>query len=588
MWAEKHFKNRTNKIAALIFIILLGIFVVVRFDFYYELNDDMLMKDIISGIYTGRPDGHNIQMLFPISWLLSLFYVIIRQVTWYGLFFILCHFGCLYLIAERSLKYFNKVQSKVLALLTEGVIVCAFLLYELVFIQYTVTAAILGATAAFLLYTTEEGLSWREFFKKNIVSILLVILAFQIREEMLLLIFPLICVVGVLKWSREANIFSLECFWKYLFVIGTILLGMLMSAGIHRIAYGNAEWKNFQSFFDSRTDIYDFYGIPPYEENKAFYDSLGMQESEQELLENYNFGLSEHINEQTMEKIAEYAKQNKAASTDFGTRFRKMIEDYKYTVLQEKSNVFWHQLILIMYAAIIVMAVSNRKKSFLWKVPLLLSSYSALWLYLLYRGRFVDRVHHSLYLTEFLILAAILLELYAEGKNKNRDKGQWLTFGMVVVILFVFSGKTLFVSIDSVTGKMKEREKVNPEYAALQTYCKENEENFYFLDIYSTVKYSEKVFGNSDHTIRNYGFLGGWACRSPLDRQKIGTFGMKSIEAGVLHQDNVYVTASVNRPITWLQQYLQEEGNDVTIERTDVIIESGIEVFYVYQVEFGG
>ena len=41
-------------------------------DYFFDLNDDVLMKDILSGAYTGTPEGHNRQMLYPISWFISL------------------------------------------------------------------------------------------------------------------------------------------------------------------------------------------------------------------------------------------------------------------------------------------------------------------------------------------------------------------------------------------------------------------------------------------------------------------------------------------------------------------------------------
>lgn len=41
----------------------------VLWDFYFDMNDDVLMKDILSGIYTGVPEALNIQMLAPVSFL---------------------------------------------------------------------------------------------------------------------------------------------------------------------------------------------------------------------------------------------------------------------------------------------------------------------------------------------------------------------------------------------------------------------------------------------------------------------------------------------------------------------------------------
>lgn len=45
------------------------------------------MKDIVAGIYTGTPTGYNIQMLYPLSWAISLLYRLVRAVPWYSLFF---------------------------------------------------------------------------------------------------------------------------------------------------------------------------------------------------------------------------------------------------------------------------------------------------------------------------------------------------------------------------------------------------------------------------------------------------------------------------------------------------------------------
>ena len=59
-------KNK-NRILAAGFVILIAVVIGIAFDYYYHLNDDMLMKDLTSGMYTGRPEGYNIQMLFPIT-----------------------------------------------------------------------------------------------------------------------------------------------------------------------------------------------------------------------------------------------------------------------------------------------------------------------------------------------------------------------------------------------------------------------------------------------------------------------------------------------------------------------------------------
>lgn len=67
-------KKNENWIIALLTVALLGIFAGINFDYYYDLNDDVLMKDILAGAYTGTPEGHNIQMLWLVSAGISLLY----------------------------------------------------------------------------------------------------------------------------------------------------------------------------------------------------------------------------------------------------------------------------------------------------------------------------------------------------------------------------------------------------------------------------------------------------------------------------------------------------------------------------------
>ncbi len=86
-------KQKENHIWALGLSVVLCAAIGIFFDYYYDLNDDVLIKDILAGVYTGTPEGRNIQMLFPLSFVISLFYRVARGLPWYGIFLCLCHFG---------------------------------------------------------------------------------------------------------------------------------------------------------------------------------------------------------------------------------------------------------------------------------------------------------------------------------------------------------------------------------------------------------------------------------------------------------------------------------------------------------------
>lgn len=575
-----------NQIIAAFFIILLGIVIAFRFDYYYDLNDDLVMKDIVAGVYTGTPDGHNIQMLYPISWLISLCYRIIRPISWYGIFIMGCQFGCLFLIAGRTARYFESVWSKCAAVAVELVVIGAFFLYELVFTQYTVTAALLGATAAFLLYTTEQELPWKEFVRHNVISMVMVIVAYQIRTEMLLLIFPIICVVGVCKWAREEQIFSKDSFKKYLIIIGIILIGMLLSEGINKIAYGSEEWKSFQSLFDSRTELYDFQEIPEYEEHKEFYESIGLKHSEQELLINYNFGFDEKINEHIMASVAEYARENRLSGQTFANHLKKSIKTYFYMVFSEKEKLPWNQFIILTYILVFILALSGREYSFLWKLPFLACARSVSWLYIIYLNRYPPRITHSLYIMELLVLCGMMLELRKEvRKSKRNNNMSRILAEAPFVVICIFSVIYLSSGVKYVQTEYNRREAVNAEYLALQSYCAEHADHVYLLDVYSTVAYSEKMFTGAANLLVNYEYLGGWVSKSPVDRDKLKALGISTIEEAACNQNNVYIVSHhVKRDIDWLNSYLQEQGYEKEAKKVNEIINHGNISFDVYQI----
>ena len=80
----KKTKNTYDFIISLLLTFIAVLFMGYIGDYFFDLNDDVLMKDMLSGAYTGAPEAHNIQMLYPISAFISMFYrVVIMTLTIY-------------------------------------------------------------------------------------------------------------------------------------------------------------------------------------------------------------------------------------------------------------------------------------------------------------------------------------------------------------------------------------------------------------------------------------------------------------------------------------------------------------------------
>lgn len=551
------------------------------FDFYYDLNDDTTIKDIISGAYTGSPSGYSVQMLYPLSFLLSLFYRAIPNVSWYGLFLCVCQFGALSLIAYRLTGLIKKPFWQVLALALEALLALGFLLRQLVMLQYSVTSGICMAAAIFLFLTGEEKDKPQEYVKQNIVPILLVVLSFLIRTEVCVMLLPFLLLAGLGRWTEEEKMFTVNNTKKYLSVLGAALLGMalclLLDAAAYNVSSQREEWKEFQSFFDARTNLYDFYGLPPYEED------MGMTREAYTLLENYNFSLDESIDAALMNRLVELRKtqagegQPLAVTAGFVSRnsVKEAVWLYKKHLLEREDGAYAY-LIIALYLSYLLAAMGRRKSGCWWKVLLLAVIRSVLWLYLFMVDRSLERITSSLLLAESMVLLGWLAQETVRKKQESkRLLGSYL-------LLAVCAAAALGGSLERTRTEYEARERINSRWEALLAYGREHKEAYYLIDVYSStsyegVPYSEKVFQDVNNEYRNFDICGGWLSKSPLMREKLA-------KAGVEDLTQAYFVAGSDKELTWLTEYYASKGTAITIERIDAVYDGDTECFAVYRL----
>ena len=569
-----------NRITALILGIAGCVLLSLFFDLFYDMNDDVSMKNILSGIYTGTPQAHDIQMLYPLSLLISIFYRILPTVPWYGLFLTGCLLLSFYLILTRGLESLEKRKEKLILTITVVIIYIGLLLWEMVFVQYTVVCGILAATAGVCLLLTPQGLTDKEFIKKNIVSILLVGLAFNLRTEMLLLMTPFLAIAGILRWSREQKPLQKDNLIKYGTILGSILILLLLSVGIDRIACSSKEWREFNAFFDARTRVYDYTWYPDYEENKEFYDSIHISKAQYNLIENYNFGLDERIDSKIMNQIADYQTEQKQLETNLTEKIKNTLWQYRYLLThfdlstQHETRVMpYNLLILLLYVWIILLAVVNRDKSVIWKIPYMWVCRSIPWLYILWGGRVVSRLTHPMYFIETVILFGYLLIEWRTHKQDKTSRPASALSAVCIIIAGIVLLITISGSVKAIREEQTRREEINTTDLAMKEYCMAHPKNYYYLDVYSTVAFSEKMFKDTDKQATNYDLLGGWISKSPLTKEKEKRFAVLNPESDLIEKDNIYFMAEEDADLSWLSEYYAEEGKQITLEKVDILNE---------------
>lgn len=602
-------------------LVLLGVYAVSAycFDFFYDLNDDMVIKDILSGAYTGKPEGHTNQMLYPLGAVLGLFYQVLPKAPVFGFFVCGCMGLCVAMISYRMQGFFKNIRVKYAADVLLVFVFLGLMLWELVYVQYSVVCGILAGTACFWFYTTPIDESISEFWKKNIPALLLVWLAFQIRSEMLLLTSPFIAAVGIWHWMESAMLekenaldIEKEKLWKhalskdnickYVLFVAVMIAGLGLFLGADCLAYKSPEWKEYREFFDARTEVYDYTWYPAYEEQKEFYEENGISEIQYRLIDNYNFGLDETIDENTLKSIASYGEKPKMLG-GFTYRVRSsLMEIVKRTFSLQDAP--YNHFVLAGYGLVIGLAVLQKEKKYYWKLIVLVGMRCIPWFYLVFVQRAVDRITHPLYMIEFFVLLAMLVKELYDRPLWNVEKYYRMAAAGVLVAVAVISLPFGFMEVKT---EQVRREQNLEKQNLWDDYAKAHPDNYYYLDVYSTIGFMEKMFENVDNRQKNYDLLGGWVCKSPLQQEARAKYvnedsvenvaweidsvsegenssNIESVEiAELLLTDNFYFVAESDRDITFMVDFYKSKDKKVTLELQETIGE-GEKPFMVYKV----
>ncbi len=596
VWNQKRIEliAGDSRVIALVCLAAVLVFCGFRYDFYLDLNDDVLIRDILSGAYTGTPELLNVQMLALLSAVLGGFYRLLPAVPVFGIFLWTAQAGSLYLILSRSLRYVRGVGGKWLLALAETAAIVCMMLEHLVFVQYTITCGLLMAAAIFWFLTSEtEGRGIGRFLWGNLPAVLLAFLAYNLRSEMMLMLLPFAALAGLWKWMEERAFFSRRSLGCYLGLFGLILGGMILSEGVDRAAYSGSEWKEFRRVFDARTEIYDFKsaGLREHDNHTAFYDSIGMSPAETELLANYNYGVSEAVDAGLLEAVAEYGRETEGYLLH---TIGEGIWLYRERLLNNRELGFDEMPFLAMEIglAVLLLAAAVLRKSWklICKLIFLAGGRSVIWMYLILRERVPVRLSHPLYLVEILMLTALLLEVWrdtrqTEGRSSQaavgrrgsrllREKRQLETGEMVcmtaLIVIVIIAAVKLPEKIGSTDRLYAERERIAAWDEAAKAYYQEHPETLFLADVMSTVQFADRLFAE-DRAFGNYDVMGGWLCKSPHAAQKLKTFGHQTMAEAVFGGANVRLVKESTASWDWLIALAEEDGLSAELILTEKI-----------------
>ena len=645
MAGKQFLKKHENCILSLAMALILAGILAARFDFYYDLNDDVLIKDILSGVYSGTPDGHTMQLLYPLGALLALLYRGL-SIPVFGAFLLFCQFGSIWAVGYRSVVLVDEEReardgvslasgmrsaasgahpaepavcsawnTTAARLGVKGVLLFAEALFwfaamgsHLVYLQYTVTAGMLAGAAIFWVVTAKG--------KERFGGLLLYWLSFCLRPEMALLCLPLAGAGGLCIWGREKQIFSKENLRHYLGLFAALVIGMGVFYGLDVLAYSDPDWKDFRQFFDERTTLYDYHldFVEQYDENREAYEETGVSRTLQEMLKNYNFGAADEIDTQMLSSLAMQAKKTDAKEPVL-SQVKKAIWRLAHENWLSKNDLPWNFVFLTVVFVWCFCCLQKGNRKFFWQPVFVACVGGMLWIYLLMQGRMVDRVTHPLYLAQILLAAG----LWGTAGNRQREMrtaekcdavgptgaAAGVAMGVAIVcsdadvsrnvntrstgrihtaITAAVCGAILLLCIFQVPGMWQgvvqeqiHREMVNRTNEDTFAYCRKHASTLFLEDVYSTVAYSEKITLDRDKPF-NYDLLGGWLVKSPLTKQKLSAFEYASMGEAVRSSEKVCLLADEGTDMSWLTEYLEEQGEPGMLLRIGSAGE-GVEVY---------
>lgn len=290
---------------SIVLVILLGLTVFLKGGYVFSSNDDVLLKAIVSGSYTGTPDAHMIYVMFPLGLIFKGLYSITAAVCWYDFFMVGLHFLCLLLIMWRLSALFEMLPNRIAAsVVAAGV----FLLLDFQYMmlsQYTALAGVVGATAVFWIATYRPDKKARPI--DAIVILFLLIMCLWLRKQVFLMICPIALFALFSRYYRSDETVD-ERFEKSRNLwIPLIVLAALVGASflVEAIGYHSPEWKEFLQYNKARTEVVDYNHLPEYADNVDFYESLNITESEYNALCAYDYLLVDDLDAKTLQTIAD-------------------------------------------------------------------------------------------------------------------------------------------------------------------------------------------------------------------------------------------------------------------------------------------
>ena len=525
---------------------------------YYN-NDDILMRSIAEGTFTGTPDGHLIFEMYVLGSFIAGLYKLFPQVNWYDLIAIGFHIASVSVMAVGiGLCSKGRLKQTVISVISY-MLIMGIDASMMVNSKFTVVSSVLFSAGIVCLavWTREKNAL------HAILSIFFVICSLLYRKEVFLMGIPIFVIVllfmllgsGVKENIKRVIIFLLS-------FVGIAVI----SIAVEIAAYSSDEWNYYKDFNESRAELEDYVGVPVYEFSKDAYDNISMTKADSIVLGRLDISF---VDEYTLETSKDLVSASKvyvdAVNNERGI-------SYLLSRIKKEFKNTWNQPIVIAlftvgFAGLLLSILNRHWLSML--STLALFAYQILFSgYFLYKDRFPERVWYGLY---FMLLTAFTLILLREILSSALKRKTKVYICIPAVCLLAFFIKyCVGVQNYRINYYYKDLyEEHIEESADLYRYCYENSENYYLLDSSVTMNLTDTMLSNGYKDTANQIPLSYWTNGSPLFEKKKENAGLESLSEALISRDDVFLVQKESENTDWIVNYYESNGIEVSLSVED-------------------
>ncbi len=540
---------------------------------YYN-NDDILMRSIAEGSFTGTPDGHLIYEMYVLGSLLAGLYKLFPQVNWYDLIAIGFHIVSISIMAVGIGLFFKDRLKQAVISVVSYLLIIGLDASMIVNSKFTVVSAVLfSAGIVCLIVWIREKIALHA-----ILSIIFLVCSLLYRKEVFLMGIPIfiLCFLFMLLDNGMKN--NLKRAGMYLIFFTSIVA---TASIIEFVAYSSDEWKYYKEFNNSWAELEDYVGVPVYEFSKEAYDNISLTEADSIVLGRLDISFVDEYTLETSKALAEASK----VYVDAANKERGL--SYLFSRMKKELKNTWNQPIVIALftvgIAVLFLSILNRHLLSTLSILSLIAYQVLFSCYFLYKDRFPERVWYGLY---FILLTAYTLILLLEIRGCALDRKTKIILGIPGVALILFFIKyCVGVQNYRINYYYKDLYEDHIEASAdLYRYCHENSNNYYLLDSSVTMNLTDTMLSNGYKDTANQIPLSYWTNGSPLFKQKKKNAGLESLSVALISRDDVFLIEKESENTEWIINYYKSNGIEVSLSVADSL-EVGSEMAAVYRVK---